>query len=555
MLAAMRLALCVACAGAWVPPHVEEALKEVTFSGGLANPISEFHESRWEWNVGEAMHERFPNLRDFYETDSGSRVGSAGAAWNDDKLDDIMSSMPDRNDHGENADARDMKNVTGGDEKGSAPCDTDDGACDSMPTEFSWYAFHGQGLLTHNINQHLPKYCADCWLTAASSMLADRIKIARYAGGGSLGPDIHVAMQTVLNCGKRTAGTCESGTIHGVFDYIDQANGVPYETCMNYDATDAETCDALTYCKSCKGTGNCFGVPAKPSYDPKGRGFWFNGVPKVEMQSWGYIGTLIGNTVRDLQIEIITRGPIACMVDPVPFNAYKDGIIDKAWDAKVGYAHTIEVVGWGEKNGEKFWHVRNSWGEYWGERGFARVLRGAADSTSHGAVGIEGMCAWAVPNKWGQVMSHFGENFVGKKDHDGSSKSGNSSSVSDDDMERNRDTHTADDSSYLSSSSAERSLFDEIASTHAGEWNQEAVEKLWKTQRPWLSGDVDVSAASDSSDLAAVTPVAKAQALESRPAETSSLTLAGAVVAGLAVFAGGFLSGRRSQKSSSYVPI
>ena len=61
-------------------------------------------------------------------------------------------------------------------------------------------------------------------------MLADRIKIARYAGGGSLGPDIHVAMQTVLNCGKRTAGTCESGTIHGVFDYIDQANGVPCET-------------------------------------------------------------------------------------------------------------------------------------------------------------------------------------------------------------------------------------------------------------------------------------------------------------------------------------
>ena len=202
---------------------------------------------------------------------------------------------------------------------------------------------------------------------------------------------------------------------------------------MNYDATDADRSRSAT-CKSCKGTGNCFGVPAKPSYDPKGRGFWFNGVPKVEMHVVGLHRHAIGNTVRDLQIEIITRGPIACMVTNAPFNAYKDGIIDKAWDAKVGYAHTIEVVGWGEKNGEKFWHVRNSWGEYWGEPASRACC--APTRTKHGAVGIEGMCAWAVPNKWGQVMSHFGENFVGKKDRR-QQPGGNTSSVSDDDMERN----------------------------------------------------------------------------------------------------------------------
>ena len=51
--------------------------------------------------------------------------------------------------------------------------------------------------------------------------------------------------------------------------------------------------------------------------------------------------------VRDLQIEIITRGPIACMVDPRPLNSYKEGVIDAEWDAQVGYAHVLEVVGWG----------------------------------------------------------------------------------------------------------------------------------------------------------------------------------------------------------------
>ena len=30
----------------------------------------------------------------------------------------------------------------------------------------------------------------------------------------------------------------------------------------------------------------------------------------------------------------------------------------------------MQVTGWGEKHGEPYWIIRNSWGTYWGELSF-----------------------------------------------------------------------------------------------------------------------------------------------------------------------------------------
>ena len=57
------------------------------------------------------------------------------------------------------------------------------------------------------------------------------------------------------------------------------------------------------------------------------------------------------------------------------FHKYTGGIFVDTTGAK-SLNHAISIIGWGVENGKKYWVGRNSWGSWWGEKGFFRIIRG-----------------------------------------------------------------------------------------------------------------------------------------------------------------------------------
>lgn len=275
-----------------------------------------------------------------------------------------------------------------------------------LPDQFDWRNVNGISYVTRNLNQHIPQYCGSCWAHAASSSMADRLKIARNATW----PDIDLSVQYALNC-LTHAGTCNGGSDLLLYEEF-QKTGVPDETCEAYIAAD-EVCNEEDRCRNCfgpPGHGFCFAQSEYVVYQAKNFGYIANasapsddGNPAEvgEQSQWRSGGSsglrsAEGKTVpthkdmvRAMKSEIYARGPISCVVDAeTMFDLGKDDILDVEGKE---INHVISVAGWGRAPAGEYWIFRNSWGTYWADQGWGKVYAGKNRAF------IESFCSWAVP--------------------------------------------------------------------------------------------------------------------------------------------------------------
>jgi len=255
----------------------------------------------------------------------------------------------------------------------------------------------GQNFCTMSRNQHTPQYCGSCWAHGALSALADRIKILRKGKG----IEINLSVQHLLNCINDGAwfqhGSCYGGFTTSAYEWVHSLQGsgvgVAYESVQPYMACSSNSkfglcihadwsCSAMNIARHCSTFpdegGDCYGVQTYPNANV------------------AEYGTVSG--AEAMMAEIHARGPISCGLDANYLVDYTGGIITDTPGEEID--HIISVTGWGTcpETGVKYWWVRNSWGEYWGEMGFARV--------AFGNIKIEEDCAWAVPGKFTDPSNH-----------------------------------------------------------------------------------------------------------------------------------------------------
>merc|ERR1712146_526831 len=242
---------------------------------------------------------------------------------------------------------------------GSAPHEYMDSS--ELPDNYNWGDIDGVNYLTKSLNQHIPQYCGSCWAHGSVSALGDRIKIARKAKG----VDINLSVQHILNCGG--VGSCYGGSVIGPYQWIHSiskstGSGISYDTQNSYLACSSDSkeglcghgdwsCSDMNVARTCSTFtsmgGKCVGLSSYPN---------------ATVAEYGEI-----SGADAMQKEIYKRGPIACGIDAAPIEDYTGGI---ATDEGSSVDHVISVVGWGTDadTNTKYWIVRNSWGEYWGEK-------------------------------------------------------------------------------------------------------------------------------------------------------------------------------------------
>eukprot|EP00928_Gymnodinium_smaydae_P012238 TRINITY_DN14446_c0_g1_i1.p1 TRINITY_DN14446_c0_g1~~TRINITY_DN14446_c0_g1_i1.p1 ORF type:complete len:401 (+),score=44.84 TRINITY_DN14446_c0_g1_i1:30-1232(+) len=274
----------------------------------------------------------------------------------------------------------------------------------SLPKHWDWRNVDGRSFVTADVNQHLPYYCGSCWIHGTVAALNDRIKLLRNASF----PDVMLARQALVNCvpqpnGSYPAPGCNGGDSYMILKYMHH-HAIPDETCSPYLARN-DICDPDAMCQNAAAP---FMVDA--GWSPSEH---FS-IPGYLKYTVGDHGVIKGEAA--MMKEIYARGPISCniacdgnfLLNYSNVAAKNEGVfVTSATYNETD--HIIEVTGWGEtRSGLKYWVIRNSWGTYWGDKGWFKLPRGVNQNL------IESECTWAVPQyadldaaMSGQVLGDF----------------------------------------------------------------------------------------------------------------------------------------------------
>jgi cathepsin C len=237
-----------------------------------------------------------------------------------------------------------------------------------LPEAFDWRNVKGVNYDSPVRNQG---NCGSCYAMATTSVMEARVRIMTHGKDTTL-----LSPQGVVSCSIYNQG-CDGGYPYLVAKHA-QDFGVFPDGCMPYTGTD-ESCH-LHRADDCPD-------PTSPRL--------------YTATNYSYVGGYYGSCTEAAMMEEIFRsGPIMVAFDaPSSLFYYTGGVFTGSAPPHEGPRlrnmhpwektnHAVVAVGWGvTADGIKYWIVKNTWGEDWGEHGYFRIRRGTDEC------GIESMAS------------------------------------------------------------------------------------------------------------------------------------------------------------------
>lgn len=232
--------------------------------------------------------------------------------------------------------------------------------------------------------------CGSCWAFASLFVLQTRLAI--YSNGlynYSLSPaklvlcnqksifDEKNAFDYITDTKKKGLKnlSCNGETLIGSWQFLFRY-GSPEDDCVPYGDTETENIEVNLTIKDEIDENMCEQMLGSKYDTCKGKN-----IPMISHKAGGYYfvnGVAPEGSEYNIRKDIYRWGPTTSgmIVYEDLINWSGKGVYK--WDGKseIYGGHAVVIVGWGETNNEKYWIIRNSWGNTWGDKGYFKILRG-----------------------------------------------------------------------------------------------------------------------------------------------------------------------------------
>jgi len=181
--------------------------------------------------------------------------------------------------------------------------------------------------------------CGSCW----SFSTTGDIEGSWFNAGNKL---TSLSEEELVQCDTNGDQGCNGGLPSQAMEWIIKNGGIVTESTYPYTSGGGDT-------------GTC----QKPKESPVA----------VKISSW----EKVSQDEDQIAAYIAQNGPVSIGIHAgLGLQMYSSGIYDPFFGCSGSLNHGVLIVGYGVEKSKKYWIIKNSWGESWGESGYFRIIRG-----------------------------------------------------------------------------------------------------------------------------------------------------------------------------------